>query len=56
MRFTDSVLRILESTEALTAEPRLTTDAEFYGTRFAAGTVCPALRARDFRVTGVSPG
>ncbi|HEV7753447.1 MAG TPA: metallopeptidase TldD-related protein [Baekduia sp.] len=52
VRFTDSVLRILEATEALTAAPRLTSEAEFYGRRFAFGTVAPALRAQGFRVTG----
>jgi PmbA protein len=52
VRFTDSVLRILAETDALSAEPRLTSEAEYYGRRFAHGTVCPALRARGFRVTG----
>jgi PmbA protein len=52
VRFTDSVLRILEATEALTGSPRLVSEAEYYGRRFATGTVCPALRAGGFRVTG----
>ena len=52
MRFTDSVLRILEATEALTPRQRLVSEAEFYGRRFATGVVCPALRAQGFRVTG----
>jgi predicted Zn-dependent protease len=52
VRFTDSVLRILEATEALTAAQRLVSEAEFYGRRFATGVVCPALRAGGFRVTG----
>lgn len=52
VRFTDSVLRILSATEALAASPRLTSEAEFYGRRFATGVVCPALRAGGFRVTG----
>jgi PmbA protein len=52
VRFTDSVLRILDATDALTSTPRLTTDAEYYGRRFATGAVCPALRAGGFRVTG----
>jgi predicted Zn-dependent protease len=55
MRFTDSVLRILEATEALTSTQRLVCDAEFYGPRFATGVVTPALRAQGFRITGVSP-
>ncbi len=52
VRFTDSVLRILEQTQALTAAPRLVTEAEFYGRRFASGVVTPALRADGFRVSG----
>jgi predicted Zn-dependent protease len=42
VRFTDEVLRILAATEALSARPRLVTEGEFYGGRFAYGTVCPA--------------
>lgn len=52
VRFTDSLLRILAATEALTADQRLTSEAELYGLRFATGTVAPALRAADLRVTG----
>ncbi len=54
VRFTDSILRLLEATEALTAEQRLVGEGEFYGRRFAQGTVCPALRADGFRVTGAT--
>jgi predicted Zn-dependent protease len=52
VRFTDSVLRILAATEALSASPRLVSEAEHYGRRFATGVVTPALRASGFRVTG----
>ena len=52
VRFTDSALRILEATEALTSAQRLVCEGEFYGRRFASGTVCPALRANGFRITG----
>jgi predicted Zn-dependent protease len=55
VRFTDSVLRILEATEALTSAQRLVTEGDAYGRRHATGVVCPALRASGFRVTGVSP-
>jgi PmbA protein len=55
VRFTDSVLRLLESTEALTSAQRFVSEADFYGRRFAYGVVCPALRAQGFRVTGVKP-
>ena len=48
VRFTDSVLRLLEAAEALTREQRLVTEGEFYGRRFAHGVVCPALRAAAF--------
>ncbi|HEV7806115.1 MAG TPA: metallopeptidase TldD-related protein [Solirubrobacteraceae bacterium] len=56
VRFTDSVLRLLDATEALTSEQRLVTEGEFYGRRFAHGVVCPALRAGGFRVTGATTG
>jgi predicted Zn-dependent protease len=52
VRFTDEVLRILSATEALSAAPRLVSEASLYGRRFAYGSVCPALRAQGFRVTG----
>jgi predicted Zn-dependent protease len=52
VRFTDSALRILEATEALTARQRLVSEAELYGRRFATGVVCPGLRAQGFRITG----
>ena len=54
VRFTDSVLRLLSATEALTREPRLVSEGEYYGRRFAHGVVCPALRADGFRVTGAT--
>ena len=54
VRFTDSILRLLEATEALTTEQRLVSEGEFYGRRFAQGAVCPALRADGFRVTGAT--
>jgi len=54
VRFTDSILRILASTQELTAGQRLVSEAEFYGTRFAFGVVCPALRADGFRITGTT--
>jgi predicted Zn-dependent protease len=54
VRFTDSALRILQSTEALTAASQLTSEAHLYGRRFAYGVVCPALRAQGFRVTGTT--
>jgi hypothetical protein len=52
VRFTDSILRLLEATEALTATQRLVAEAEFYGRRFATGVATPALRAQGFRITG----
>ena len=54
VRFTDSVLRLLEATEALTRDRRLVSEGEFYGRRFAHGVLCPALRADGFRVTGAT--
>jgi predicted Zn-dependent protease len=52
VRFTDSILRLLEATEALSATQRLVAEADFYGRRFATGVVTPALRAQGFRITG----
>jgi predicted Zn-dependent protease len=52
LRLTDSVLRILSRTQALSRDQRLTSDGEFYGRRFAFGVVCPALRADAVRFTG----
>ena len=54
VRFTDSALRILAATEALSAGSRLCSEADLYGRRFAYGSVCPALRATGFRVTGAT--
>ena len=54
VRFTDSVLRLLEATQELSASRRLVSEGEFYGRRFAHGVLCPALRADGFRVTGVT--
>ena len=55
VRFTDSPLRILGATRALTSAQRLVCEAEFYGTRFASGVVCPALLADGFAVSGATP-
>ncbi len=52
VRFTDSILRVLEGTQALTASQQLVSEADFYGRRFAYGAVCPALRAQGLRITG----
>ena len=54
VRFTDSVLRLLGATEALTSAQQLVSEGELYGRRFAGGVVCPALRAAGFRVTGAT--
>jgi PmbA protein len=45
LRLTDSVLGILDRCEELGARPRLVSEGEFYGRRFATGVVCPPLRA-----------
>jgi hypothetical protein len=52
MRFTDTILGVLERVQELTAATRLVTDAEFYGRRFASGVVCPALRSSGMRMSG----
>jgi predicted Zn-dependent protease len=54
LRLTDSVLKVLSHTTALSREQTLTSDGEFYGRRFAYGVVCPALRADAVRFTGAA--
>jgi predicted Zn-dependent protease len=45
LRMTDSVLRVLGATEALTSGHELWSEGEFYGRRYANGTVVPAIRS-----------
>ena len=45
MRMTDRVLGVVERTEDLTQQPELWSEGEFYGRRFASGTVAPAIRS-----------
>jgi len=54
VRFTDSILRVLDSTTALTARSALVSSGELYGRRFAYGVLCPAIRAEAFKVTGAT--
>jgi predicted Zn-dependent protease len=51
MRFTDSVLGVLDRCEDLASRPRLVSEGEFYGRRFATGVVCPPLRASAMTFT-----
>ena len=52
VRFTDTALGLLDRVQALGDRPRLVTESEFYGRRFATGVVCPPLRASGIRITG----
>lgn len=52
MRITDSALGVLGRVQALGARAELNADGELYGRRFAAGAVCPPLRADGVRFTG----
>ena len=52
MRITDSALSILSRVQALGARSVLTADGELYGRRFAAGAVCPPLRAGGVHFSG----
>ena len=52
LRLTDSVLRVLAGTQALTRTPLLWSEGEFYGRRFAHGVVAPAIRTAAMRFTG----
>lgn len=54
VRFTDTVLGLLSRVQALGASQRLVSGGEFYGQRFATGTVCPPLRVSSLRITGGS--
>ena len=54
MRVTDTALGILGRTRALGSRTRLCAEGEFYGRRFATGSVCPALRAEGVRFTGTA--
>jgi PmbA protein len=51
LRLTDSVLRILEGTQALTRAQTLWSEGEFYGRRYATGVVTPAIRTASVRFT-----
>jgi predicted Zn-dependent protease len=51
LRLTDSVLDVLAGAQALTASHRLWSEGEFYGRRFAYGSVVPALRSASMRFT-----
>jgi PmbA protein len=52
MRMTDSALGVLERVQDLGSRPKLVSDGEFYGRRFARGTVCPPVRVSHLRFTG----
>ncbi|MFL5839481.1 MAG: TldD/PmbA family protein [Thermoleophilaceae bacterium] len=52
LRLTDSVLRVLEGTQALTSRQTLWSEGEFYGRRYATGVVTPAIRSASLRFTG----
>ena len=54
VRFTDSALGILDRAQALGATPKLVSEAELYGRRFATGVVCPPLRTGGLRITGAA--
>ena len=52
MRMTDRALGLFERCEELGSRSRLVSEGEFYGRRFAAGVVCPPMRASAMRFTG----
>ena len=54
VRFTDSALGVLDRNQALGASPKLVSEAELYGRRFATGVVCPPLRTGGLRITGAA--
>jgi PmbA protein len=52
MRVTDSALGLLDRCQELGARPRLVSEGEFYGRRFAHGVVAPPMRVSSMRFTG----
>jgi predicted Zn-dependent protease len=46
MRMTDSVLRVFDCADDLTARGGVASEGRFYGPRFATAVVCPAMRTR----------
>ena len=54
VRVTDSALGVLARTQALGARASLSSDGEFYGRRFATGSVCPPLLAEGVSFTGTA--
>jgi hypothetical protein len=52
MRLTDSALGLLDRCEELGARPRLVSEGEFYGRRYAHGVVAPPMRVSSMRFTG----
>jgi PmbA protein len=52
MRLTDDALSVLANVQELRARPELVSDGEFYGRRFARGSVCPAVRSGSVRFSG----
>ena len=51
MRLTDTVLGIFDRAEELGSRAELSSEAEFYGRRFATGVVCPGMRVAGMRFT-----
>jgi predicted Zn-dependent protease len=51
MRLTDSALGLLDRCDELGARPRLVSEGEFYGRRFAHGVVAPPMRVSSMRFT-----
>jgi PmbA protein len=54
LRLTESLLAMFSGVQALTSRQQLVSDGEFYGRRFASGSVCPALRVAGARFTGAA--
>ncbi len=52
MRLTDSALGLLDRCEELGSRPRLVSEGEFYGRRYAHGVVAPPMRVSSMRFTG----
>jgi PmbA protein len=56
LRFTVAVPDLLAEVPALTDEPRLVNQSQFYDERYPQGVLCPALATACFNVTGTGSG
>jgi PmbA protein len=54
LRFTENIIEVLNRVEAFSKNPVLVASDPGYGSRFATGTVVPAIKVRDFTFTSAT--